>query len=1031
MKRFKLSPLMTLAMAFHLIASPVAHAVNALEMVNMAGQLMQQNQASLAAQQQAVANQQLVGEMTRPGRDKYFNTDSFARIPGLMEYMAQNGLNPATLSCPTLPTTLTEIRSEVCRIGLTNDRGVPPTAQLAEMFSLYKTYGDVKKQYEAYSSNSNAEGQGFGVGCMRNAVQTLNGFFQYRINELDKLTTNLEALNNQFREASKVDLNAIEESTAVLDGGDSELANEVRTRRPDLFDFGKRFDNPACKSMFAGSALNDLGNGQPGGLNQISKRTRDILAQKPAGSKFSGESYMGAHGSVVDDINKMADKAAQQFTLNFSSITSSDSAYGEFLQGLPSSISSTSGLNNDAVMGRDFFADAQLKYNQEITKLNSDKSTLTRELQAAGVDPSGALDLARNLNAGNFEQEVTVIQNSIRNGCLQRSFGGAAYWNQIRNNIKDPRGSKFANKNEHNSIRERIEQIMTNPRTTPEAKLAELRSIESGEGSRFILNMQGSYQKTVVKPDGTTSVQNVSPTQSAPSSYFNDIVSTCDAQFTTNKLGSTMTGAGAIQKLREMNQQYKTLASNQANQLRNEMRKKLIDCSSSNEANNSNAGSCTPERFNTRSPGFCANAAFSCSTNMNSCNTQAQNFVKQIKTERTARVNNYKALVQKNKADIVKIFDTALAKYMREGEAMRGLFGSGFTSPTGIQREVSGDGKYLSKFREATQGSPDGSLMLEDPDKYVEMFKANITKLKASVTNQQNEILGVGGRSGILAQHIDQTERNYRKAMTDAEGIANSCIQKHDAAIAQMEAQRAQQQQKLNELGEKRQQVCGLFTRAQFDANGACSNSAVGDLASAAPAEYGEFQRWCAQTGHNNQTGQSATSATDICYQLRRTNPTATAPAPSPNSPPPATGTTAAAGTTATAGTSTSDTTTATDVQVEPEVDYTTLTLPALCTEYLRRSLARTNGCTIRVRNEEGTGYHTENVCDGIERNIIAKYRYERPETNDQGPMFPASCGAMNNSDRSVPDLMSGSGLQAVAQQLGVQLTPPTTVTGQ
>ncbi len=837
MKRSKLPPLLSLAMAAELILSPVAFAqgVNPLELINLAGQIVQTNQQNMMAQQNAQANQQIVAELTRPGRDKYFNTDSLARIPGLIEYMGQNGLNPATLTCPTLPTTLTEIRSEVCRIGITNDRGVPPQAQLAEMFSLYKTYGDVSKQYEAYQSSSNAEGQGFGVGCMRNALQTLNGFFAYRVNELDKLTTNLEALNNQFREASKVDLNAIEESTAVLDGGDSELANEVRTRRPDLFDFGKRFDNPACKSMFAGDALNNLGNNsRPGGLNAISKKIRDDFAAKPAGSKFSGESYLGGHASVVEDINKMADKAAQQFTLNFTTISSDPRGFGEFASGIQGSVSSPNGLNS--LLRGDFFADVQLNYSKQFEKISADRSTLENELSAAGVNPQSALRIANNLNATNFESEVSLVQNQIRNGCLQRSFGGGSFWTNIKKNIKDPRGSKFANKNEFNSIRERIEEIMTNQRTTPEAKIASLRALEQAEGSRFVLDMQGSYQRTVIQ-DGKAVTSNVSASQKAPSNYFNDIVSTCDAQFTTNKLGSAMTGSSAIAKLRELNQQYRTLATNQSNNIRSEIRKKLIECESSTEASNQQAGSCTRERFNTSSPGFCANAAFTCAGNMNSCNTQAQTFVKQIKTERTARVNNYKALANKNKADIVRIFDTALAKYMREGEMMRGLFGAGFTSPQGIQREVSGEGKYLDKFRTATQDSPDGALLLEDPDKYVDMFKRNIDKLKENVQKQQQEIMGNGGRGGLLAQHVDLTERNYKTAQTAAKQISDSCIAKHDDYIRQAEQlrqqQMAEQQKRQNELGEKRNEFCARFSMLNSNPLVACEGNLLSNIQTA------------------------------------------------------------------------------------------------------------------------------------------------------------------------------------------------------
>jgi hypothetical protein len=870
MKRLKISPLVTFAMATQMIVSPFAHAenFNALDAINMAGRIIQTNQQNMMAQQNAMANQQMVSQMTAPGRDKYFNTDSLARIPGLMEYMARSGINPATLTCPTLPTTVTEVKAEVCRIGVTNDRGVAPQAQLGEMFSLYKTYGDVAKAYENYRSNSNAEGQGFGVGCMKNALQTLNGFFAYRINELDKLTTNLEALNNQFREASKVDLDAISESTAVLDGN-AELLADVTKPNPDLMNYAKRFDNPACKSMYAGDKLDQIGKGRPGGLNQISKNMRDQFAAKPAGSKFSGESYVGAHASVVEDINKLADKAAQQFQLNFTAISSDPRGFGEFAAGIQNSVSSANNLNN--LLKGDFFSDAQLSYSKQFEKIAADKSTLENELSAAGVNPQSALRLANNLNATNFESEVGILQNQIRNGCLQRSFGGSGFWDRIKKNIIDPDASKFANRNAFNSIRERIEDIMTNKSTTPEAKITELRRLEQSSGSRFMLNMQGSYQKTVIV-NGTPVTTKVNPSSNAPSSYFNDIVQTCDAQFSTNKLGSAMTGAGAIQKLRELNQQYRSLATAQTNNIRQEIRRKLIQCENSNEASNQQAGSCTPERFNTSSSGFCANAAFTCATNMKSCSTQAQNFVTQIKTERKARVDNYKALAQKNKADIVRIFDTALAKYMREGEMMRGLFGAGFSSPTGIKREVAGD-KYLSKFRDATTDSPDGPLLLEDPDKYVEMFKSNIALLKNEVQKQQQEIMGNGGRGGLLAQHVEQTDRNYQTAMRKAEEISNMCIAKHDDYVRQAEQLRqqqlAEQQKKMNELGEKRQDFCNRFSMLDTNPNAACAGNIMDAVSGARTVPGGEAQaqvygQRCARVQSENGSSDGAANNTEM-----------------------------------------------------------------------------------------------------------------------------------------------------------------------
>lgn len=990
MKRSNISPLLTIAMAIQMIVSPIAHAINPLEAINLAGQMIQQNQQNLEASRQAQANQQLVAQMTAPGRDKYFNTDSLARIPGLMEYMALNGLNPATLTCPTLPTTLTEIRAEVCRLGVVNDRGAQPQAQLAEMFSLYKTYGDVAKQYEAYKASSNAEGQGFGVGCMRNALQTLGGFFAYRINELDKLTTNLEALNNQFREASKVDLNAIEESTAVLDGGSSELTDEVRSRRPDLFDFAKRFDNPACKSMFAGDTLNTLGTGRPGGLNRISKVMKDEFSAKSG--KFSGESYVGAHASVVDDINKMADKAAQQFQLNFTGITSDERGYTEFLGNIPNSISSTSGVVS--LLRGDFFADSQMNFNKQNSKILADLSTLRNELQAAGADPSAALRVANNLNATNFESEVTLVQNQLRNGCLNRAFGGAGFWDRIRKNIQDPEASRFANKNAFNSIREQIEEIMTNSRTTPEAKVQQLQALEQANGARFILNMQGSYQKSVVQ-GGRVVTTNVAPSARAPSAYFSDVVQTCDAQFSTNKLGSAMTGSTAIAKLREINQQYKTLASNQSNNIRNEIRRKLIECDTENEASNQQAGSCTKDRFNTTTPGFCANAAFTCANNMKSCTTQADNFVKQIKTERTARVNNYKALVQKNKSDIVRIFDTALAKYMREGEAMRGLFGAGFTSPANIKREVAGD-KFLSKFREATQDSPDGALLLEDPDKYVEMFKSNINILKAEVTKQQNEILGTGGRGGLLAQHIDQTDRNYTAAGNAAKTLSDSCIAKHDEYIRADEARRqqqmAEQQKRMNELGERRQEFCERYGMLNSNPVEAC-NGQIRELSQAATQAAGDrtysdnFNRTCARINNANQSGgrRSTYSAEYICRDIAQGTPRLLANMAQAQR---------------------------TEIQ-------------GWCTTLSGESCrARTE-----TQNPDRDRTTTTSPCEQTKRDVVSAYDYFADGQQDasaptisQADSAPAFCTAGFNGDRSVPEggsLMGANPLQALSQVLG------------
>lgn len=873
MKRFNLSKILALTICLEMIISPVAAVaqVNLLSIINMAGGIA--NQLNGAPQSQQFSSDiSSIQQQQTPGPDKYFNLQSMMAIPGLQEYLALNNINPNSLVCSTLATTMYEARNEVCRIGITTDSGVDPRAQLNEMFVYGTKYAEVEKLYKNYSAQSNTSGQAFGVGCMKNAMQILSGFFNYRVNELDKLTANLEAMNNAFREASRSDLNAIEEAVAVLDGGDSDLVNNVKTRRPDLFDFGKRFNNPACNSMFANDTYNRMGTDSPGGLNAINQRLKDQYSTN--GGKYSGESYAANHGAVIEDINKLADKVATQAELNFTNFSSSNSGYGQFLSGLKSSVSSNTGVNG--LLNADFFSEAQTTYNTQNTKLQTELSTIKSELDAAGVQNLTALSIVNNTNAGNFDSEVNAIQNNIKNACLSRALSGTASIDSLMERVIDPQGSDFANKNASNFMRDKLRQILSNTSTNFEKKLADLQALEGQTGNRYILRMNNSYEVQTIDPASGAIATRVVPASSrrSPGAYFTDVINNCEAQFRTNRLGNSMSGSAAISRLRKLNQDYKALSRSNAQAMRAQVRARLIDCASPQEASNSVAGSCTPARFNTANPGFCANAAATCSTNMRQCTTQAQGFVTSIKTERTARVNNYKAMVTKNKQDIIRIFDTALAKYVREGEAMRGMFGVGFTSPTNIQREVPEGQRYLDNLRGATQGSPDGALLLEDPDKYVAMFKMNIENLKKSVKDQQKEILGEGANSnaGILARHVDQTKRNYDAVASEARTYADNCINKHDQAVARMSQEAAEQQKKNMELGEKRQQVCSVYQSAQDLGPGGVCTQSLAEVFAPDPASYRSFQAWCRESGFNsNASGSednSIENARGICRRL-------------------------------------------------------------------------------------------------------------------------------------------------------------------
>ena len=210
MKQKKLGPLLAVTLSIELIVAPLIPSVHAqttnkgMDAVNKGLQVLdtvlqstiQQRPQTSPRMAQDMAG--LQGQQT-PGPDKYFNLQKLGQIPGLANYLALNNINPNSLNCPTLPTTMYDARPEVCRLGVTGDSGVNQQAQLSQMFAYYNQYFQVSKTYKNYSADSNAEGQAFGIGCMNNAMNVLNGFFKYRIDELDKLTTNLEAMQNQFR----------------------------------------------------------------------------------------------------------------------------------------------------------------------------------------------------------------------------------------------------------------------------------------------------------------------------------------------------------------------------------------------------------------------------------------------------------------------------------------------------------------------------------------------------------------------------------------------------------------------------------------------------------------------------------------------------------------------------------------------------------------------------------------------------------------------------------------------------------------
>ncbi len=967
MKRFKLSPLVTAVLIIELAVAPtLAQAQGADVIMGALNSTLQAYSQAQGMQANTSVDLTLFNQQKTPQNDdKYFTLANMSKIPGLLQYMQSKGLNPQQLQCATLRTSLHEIKFDGCS-ATPSQIGVNFQSAGAQADEFRKQYEDIAKVYRNYALESTGQGQAFGVGCMKNAMQILTGFFNYRMNELDKLTSDIDAATNKFKEDARADMNAIEENTAVLDGGRGELASTVTTRRPDLFEFGKRFDNAECKSMFPLDTFNK--NGRSGGLNKINQDLKDRMGQTDG--KYSGESYTAAHELILNDINSLADKVKNQVGLDFNKIAASPNGYSSFVGDLQRNVSSSEGIQS--VLNGSFFSDIQSAYATSNRPLQDEFSLLAGEL---GGSATKALQLTQNSDAGGFEEELTTIKNNIQNNCLKGSLSGSNSISNIMSRMDTNQSSSYAMKNASN-IKPRIQQIINNPSTSVEKKIELLQALDAETGNRYFIVMDNSYEYTEVVNEGTKQTRSVrveATNSNTPGRYFTNMIKNCQAQFVANNLNNKMSGSDAIARIRALRANYTRQKQTLANNMFNEVRKKLINCSSPAKANNSVAGSCTPAAFNPSSDGFCANGAFDCSNKMKKCNASAQKFVDEIKADRTARVNNYKNRTEVFRAGVNNLFETARQMFAAQGGILNGVFGAGYSAPQGVETQPADSEKYIELLRTATSSSPDGALLLEDPQAIANMLKRNIAKLKESVEAQQREI--IEGNNSPLKAHLANTQRIYDDVAKQAGDFARMCAQGkafYDNALLE-------QQRRMTELGEKRNGLCAIYQAGRESNNpaGYCGGSLT-DMMSVDPVAVRRLQSFCRQYNNNDENNNDTPSrVADICADPNITGVVQTKCAQR-------------------------------DAAITPPAGSTTLA-------------CRAGGGTQAAPQGSPANTPATNLpdCNRFDADIVANYNRQRQDSDEvEVPSAPAYCAAGNSDTTRTGDLF-GTGRTSIAGSAG------------
>ena len=849
-----ISKILSITISFQMMIAPISAEAQSTASTILGG-LQQATQAytnGLQSQNASALDSAVIAQQTTPQVDEYFNLQKMSAIPGLAQYLASQNpvISPSALNCATLRTTLNEVKYSGCS-ARPSVVGVSPEIEAMKANTYKNSYEEIAKVYSNYSADSTGPGQAFGVGCLQNAQRILQGFFADRAAKLDKLASDVETAANKFVEDARTDMNAIEEDTAVLDGPKGPLGAEVSTRRPDLFDYSKRFNSAACTAMFAGNTYTT--DGKAGGLNAINKKLTDTFNSTGSG-KYSGASFSSAQGALTTDINSLAEKVSQQAKLDFSGIASGN-GYAGFVNGLKSNVSSSEGI--ESVLNGSFFSNVQTTFTDQNRTLQNEYALLSSELSPSG---DAALALITNPDAGGFEENLISMENSIENKCLADTFVGTNALSSVMSRMKSDESSSFAMKNASN-IKPQITAIMNNTTTSMARKLELLAEIDAANGSRYYLTMDNAYTFSETDSSGKVKKTSVAANQvTTPSTYFSNMIKNCQAQFRSNNINNKLTGAAALTRMRALRDNYKKLRSSLQTNLANEVKRKLLTCDTPAKASNSVAGSCTADSFNPKIPGFCVAGAANCSSKMSECSTQSQNYVNQIKADRTTRVNNYKSRMEVFRTTLNNMMEAQKAAFLATGNMMNGLFGAGFNMPTGFKTQLTD--KYLDGLQGMTNDSIDGPLLLEDPAKYATMIKDNIKLLKDAVIKQQDEIMGSGG---AIAKHIENTKKVYASVVADANKIAQQC----DAGKSAYEQVMAQQAQKASELGEKQNKLCRVYSMGRDNPNGACASS-LEDMASFDSSAAGAIKAYCNKNGHDENNNVSSMSVATICIQATK-----------------------------------------------------------------------------------------------------------------------------------------------------------------
>lgn len=699
--------------------------------------------------------------------------------------------------CNILNTRPNFTEPSVCLNGI-DPNDPTSSAKAGQALGFYEHYTQMENSYKNFMLSSNNTSN-LGIGCLNARAEELGRKLQQREKEIDNLINKMQKTQDDFKKQAERDRAKIEDAQALLNGGGA--AAGVLARNSVRFD--NAFNDPACRSMLDGESFNNTGKSS--GLKGIQDIVAKSVNKKPQGNGFSAAEFTPSTAQAVE-------KQLDQITRFLAGEVNREGAAGMSDR---MSVGSAYGLNQSGAL-KDVIAQEKQKADQKVKDFGTKIEGFApgpeyANLRGAALDPNK-----------NIDQQIKNFERNTKNKCLENQSNISSLIGE-KLSIINPSGSDAANRSADNAYAKFVRDTLRRSDITIEDKMNLIAAQESKDGN----SLYRVDTQTSATMDGATLKVTSKLT---PANFVKLHIDNCKAQYDNNVNDAGVTNRQIAENFKKVSNEVKAFRSTLASNLVNQINDRVKNCSDSYQANATGVAVCSENSFSTASTDFCLKRANSCATNMRQCLDKATKQVQQVTEKRDQAVAQYSANVEKNEADLRKMYEQVEALTSIDGINISAKLKQSLTLPTEnlkfhVNKE---DRKYL-------KGLLDG-LEVVNPDEYFNLMKTNLLSLKDEIKQQNVAVMkgtqdgnltpGSAAQSGVLG-HIANINENMKKAMDEIADYKSKCqgafqafMQGQRQASAQAAQARAKQDEERNEYCARMQSigtVPGCESAEEFD----------------------------------------------------------------------------------------------------------------------------------------------------------------------------------------------------------------------